>query len=230
MLLVGFAPPASAWEVRPDAPEASFRLFHERFASAAYHYPRHGAAPLGLLGFEVYADIAVDRDFDDESFYAEVVDGDLPADTFGLARVGARKGLPGDFDLGVAYGRALYGDVEMISADVQWAFLDGGAVTPALALRVTGTQSIDSGTYEFEQYGAEILISKGFAILTPYLGAGYVWDEGTLNRTDGGRVTHDDSRFIAYGGLVLNLLLPKIVVEVEKAEQVQGAIKLAFGF
>ncbi len=224
------APEAAAWEIRSDAPEASFRLFHERFASAVYHYPRHGAKPLGIIGFEAYADVAVDRGFDDEPFFRDVVSGDLPADTLGVARIGARKGLPGNFDVGVAYGRALDGDLELISGDLQWALLDGGAVSPALSFRLTGTQNIDSGAYQLEQYGAEAFISKGFAILTPYAGVGYVWDEGTLDRGDGTRVSHDDSRFVAYGGVVLNLLLPKIVVEVESADHVQGAVRLAFGF
>lgn len=221
---------AAAWEIRPDAPEAEFRLFHERFASAAYHYPRHGAKPLGLIGFEAYADIAIDREFDDEAFYPAVVSGDLPADTLGVGRIGARKGLPGGFDLGVAYGRALDGDVELVSADLQWAILDGGAVTPALSLRLTGTQNIDSGPYELEQYGAEIFVSKGFAVLTPYAGVGYVWDEGTLTRSGGGSVSHDDTRFVAYAGAVLNLLIPKIVAEVEQGEEIQYAVRVALGF
>ena len=142
LAVLAAAPDAAAWEIRPDAPEASFRLFHERFASAAYHYPRHGAKPLGIIGFEAYADVAVDRDFDSEPFYDDVVSGDLPVDTLGVARVGARKGLPGNFDVGVAYGRALDGDLELVSADLQWALIDGGAVTPALSFRVTGTQNI----------------------------------------------------------------------------------------
>ena len=54
--------PALAADVRPDAPEEDFREFNRRFALAAYHYPRHGAAPLGLIGFDVYADAAVDQE------------------------------------------------------------------------------------------------------------------------------------------------------------------------
>jgi hypothetical protein len=228
--LLGAALPAAAWEVRPDAPEESFRLFHERFAGAAYAYPRHSASPLGLVGFEVYADLAGDRDFDEEDFYPDVVSGDLPGGTLGIARVGVRKGLPGNVDLGLSYGQAIDGEVELVSGEVQWAFVDGGAVTPALALRLTGTQSVDSGPYQLEQYGAELMVSKGFAVLTPYLGGGFVWDEGTLERSGGGALSADDEHFVVYGGVVLNLLLPKIVVEVEKAEHVQGAVKIGFGF
>lgn len=222
--------PAAAWDVRPDAPEESFRLFHERFAGAAYHFPKHSASPLGLIGFEVFADLAADRDFDEEGFYPDVVAGDLPGGTLAIARVGVRKGLPGGVDLGLAYGQALDGEMELVSGDVQWAFVDGGAVTPALALRLTGTQNLDSGPYQLEQYGAELMVSKGFAILTPYAGAGFVWDEGTLERTDGSEVSVDDEHYVLYGGLVLNLLLPKIVVEVEKAEHLQAAVKVGFGF
>ena len=230
VLALAAALPAAAWGVRPDAPAGAFRLFHERFAGAAYHFPLHSASTLGLTGFEVYADVAVDREFDSESFYPEVVSGDLPGGWLAIGRVGVRKGLPGHVDLGLAYGRALDGDVELLSGDVQWAIVDGGALTPALSLRLTGTQSLDSGPYQLEQYGAELMFSKGFTVLTPYVGGGVVWDEGKLERTDGSHVSTDGTRFVAYGGVVINLLLPKIVVEVEKADAVQAAVKLGFGF
>ena len=46
----------------------------------------------------------------------------------------------------------------------------------------------------------------------------------------------DYSRFmdlecgVVYGGVTLNLLLPKITVEIEKAEVVQGAVRVGIGF
>jgi hypothetical protein len=105
--------PALAWDVNGDAPGADFHAFHRRFSSDAYHYPRHGAAPLGLTGFDVFVDAAVDRGFDDEPFAGTVIDGSLSGGFLSVARVGVRKGLPGGFDLGVAYGQALGGDVKL---------------------------------------------------------------------------------------------------------------------
>lgn len=223
------AAPAGAWEVRDTASRESFELFHERFASAAYHWPRHAAAPLGLTGFRLFADVSADRDFDEEGFYPDAVRGDLPGGTLAVARVGARKGLPGGIDLGLAYGRAVDGDVELVSADVGWAFLEGGVATPALALRLTGTRSVGGGPYDLEQVGAELMVSKGFPVVTPYAGAGLVWSDGTLARAGGGEISHDATREIYYAGLVLNLLLPRLTVEAEYGEAFQAAVKVGFG-
>lgn len=225
------APPAAAWEVRDDAEQPAFDEFHQRFAFNAYHFPRREAAPLGLTGFEIYADLAIDRDFDEEGFYPQVVDGDLPGGTLGIARVGVRKGLPGDVDLGLHYAQAIDGDVELLSADVQWAFVDGGAVTPALALRVTGTQSLGGSAYELEQYGAELMISKGFPVLTLYGGVGWYTADGTLERFDGSRLGADADGEFYYAGAIINLvILPKLTIEVEQGETTQVAAKLGFGF
>lgn len=224
------AAPAAAWEVRADAPRPAFEAFHERFATAAFHYPRHGAAPLGLVGFELYADLSADLDFESESSFHDAVSGSLPAGSMSLARVGVRKGLPGHVDLGLAYGTAVDGDLDLLSADVQWAFLDGGAVSPAMALRFTGTRTVGGDPYELEQYGAELMLSKGFPLLTPYGGAGVVWSEGRLERSAGGTLTVDGTQTVLYAGVVLNLLLPKISVEAEQGEGFQLAARLAFGF
>lgn len=223
LLLLATSLPAAA-QLRTDAVEADFREFHRSFAMAAYHYPRHGAAPLGLVGFDVYADVAVSPDFDDRA-----LEDDLPGDFMSVVRVGGRKGLPGGIDLGVAYGRALGVDMELVSADLQWAIIKGGVLSPALSLRLTGTQTLDSDRYDLDQYGAELYFSKGFAVLTPFIGAGLVRSEGSYESSLGQTFDDSETREVFYGGVTLNLLLPKITVEVEKADVVQGAVRIAFG-
>lgn len=229
------APAASAWSVSPSASRADFEAFHARFASSVYAYPRHGAAPLGLIGFDVWAEVSGDESFADEPFFDGAIDGDLTGDLLLFGRVGARKGLPGGIDLGLSYGQALEGDLELVTAEVGWAIIDGGLISPTLGLRLTGTRSVQSDAYELDQYGAELILSKGFAILTPYVGGGVVYSEGRLTRDAGvgpGTETFetDDTRFVAYAGLTLNLVLPKITVEVERGEVVTGAVRVAFGF
>ena len=230
LLLLFLALPAAAdWGIRPDAPEEDFQEFHRRFSSAVYHYPRHGAAPLGLIGFDVYADAAFDSEFGDEEFVDTVLDDDPTGGVLSVIRVGARKGLPAGIDIGVAYGRVLESDLELISGDLQWAILEGGALSPALSLRLTGTRTLGSETYDLDQYGAEILLSKGFAVLTPFVGAGVVRSEGSLDTGLGRTLDESDTQGVLYGGITLNLLLPKITVEVEKADVVQGAVRIAIG-
>jgi hypothetical protein len=220
--------PAFAWDVNGDAPGADFHAFHRRFSADAYHYPGHGAAPLGLTGFDVFVSAAVDRGFDNEPFADTVVDGSLSGGFLAVGRVGVRKGLPGGFDIGVAYGQALGGDVNLASADLQWAIIKGGVLSPALSLRFTGTETLSPRAYDLRQVGAEVLFSKGFTVLTPFVGAGIVSSRGKL---DGAHqsLRETDTQGIAYAGVTLNLLLPKITVEVEKAEVVQASIRVGIG-
>lgn len=230
VLLSTAAVPAAAWDVASDASPEAFHAFHQRFSGDAYHYPRHSAAPLGLLGFDLYAEASVDRGFAD-SAAGDLITGNLTSGAMSIGRVGVRKGLPGGVDLGVAYGQALGGsDLKLVSADVQWAMIHGGVLSPAVSLRVTGTGTTGSaGAYELRQYGAEILVSKGFTVLTPYAGAGVVSSRGRLNRIHGSTLQETDTQGIAYAGLTLSLLIPKITVEVEKAETVQASVRIGIG-
>jgi hypothetical protein len=228
--VAGWPSPAAGWEVRADAPADDFAAFHRRFSFVAYPFPRHPAHPLGTLGFELFVDAGADPGLDGEPFWAGAVDGDAPGGLVAVGRVGARKGLPAGFDLGASYGRALGGGVDVVSVDLQKALVEGGALSPALALRATGSRSLGGGPYSFRQVGVEALVSKGFTALTPYVGAGVVWSDGRLDRDDGGETSSDFTRGFVYAGLTLNLLLPKITVEIESGEVRQGAIRLAFGF
>jgi len=233
VLFLAFAaavPARASWEVSGDATREDFQAFHSLFSSDAYFYPRHGAAPLGLIGFDVYVDTTYDRTFDDEPFTATAIDGDLTGGFLSVARVGARKGLPGGINLGLSYGKALGSDVKLVSAELQYALIKGGLLSPALSVRATGTRTVDAKAYDFDQYGAELLLSKGFTVLTPYIGAGFYRSKGTLDRTIGGSFEETTNRGVLYGGVTLNLLLPKITVEVEKGEVVQGAVRVAIGF
>jgi hypothetical protein len=232
LLLLAFlgAVPLRAWEVSASATPEDFQAFHRRFSSGAYFFPRHGAAPLGLIGFEIYADATYDADFDDEPFVATAVDGDFTGGFLSVARVGVRKGLPGGVDLGVSYGRALGGDVKLVAAEVQYAIFEGGVLSPALSVRLTGSRTTGSDVYDLDQYGAELLLSKGFTVVTPYIGAGVARSEGTLDSSLGTRFEETENRGVVYGGVTLNLLIPRITVEIEKAEVVQGAVRVGFGF
>jgi hypothetical protein len=223
------AAPAAAWEVNGDATGSDFRAFNRRFSSDAYFYPRHSAAPLGLLGFEVYADATYDKSFDNEPFNDTAVTGDYTGGFLSIARVGARKGLPGGVDLGVAYGKALGGDVKLISAEIQYAIFHGGVLAPALSVRVTGTRTLDRQAYGLDQYGAELLLSKGFPVITPYVGIGLVNSRGTLDSPLGFTRKENDTRPVAFAGATLSLLVPKIHIEVEKGETLQAAVRIGIG-
>ncbi len=224
-LLDGAAAQAAQWSIG-TATAAELEDFHRDLAEAAYPYPEHGAKPLGVVGFEIYADASYGRDFEIYEGHGHPIEGRLPQGILSVARVGLRKGLPGGFDVEATYGRAVGSDLNLLSGTLQWALLDGGAVSPALALRVTGSSSTGSDTYRLRQIGAEAVLSKGFAVLTPYIGAGMVRSESHFVLADQDvNSTHP----IVFGGLTLNLLIPKINVEIQKGRNLQATVKVGFG-
>jgi hypothetical protein len=95
---------------------------------------------------------------------------------------------------------------------------------------VTGTRTIDARAYRLDQYGAELLFSKGFVVLTPYVGAGLVRSRGTLDSPIGGSRQETDTRGVLFAGVTLNLLVPKIHFEVEKGDALQAAVRVGIGF
>lgn len=223
--------PATAWDVRRDASASDFRDFARRFASAAYAYPRHPAETLGVTGFEAFAEASYDDAFDEEPFFAGAVDGDLDGGFLSVARAGLRKGLPGHVDLGLSVGQAIGTDLRFATAEVQWAFLDGGALSPAAALRITATRSQGSDAFTLDQAGLEVLASKGFPLLTPYIGAGLVASRARLDRSGSlSDLSETELQPVAYAGLRFSLLIPKITAEIEHGETTQVAVRVALGF
>jgi len=229
LALAAAVPAAASWEVNGNATPGDFRGFNRNFSSDAYFYPRHSAAPLGLLGFEVYADTTYDSSFDSQSFNDTAVKGSYTGGFLSVARVGARKGLPGGFDIGASYAKALGGDVNLISGEIQYAIFHGGVLAPALSVRVTGTRTIDAKAYRLDQYGAELLLSKGFPVVTPYVGAGFVSSKGTLDSNLHSSFSDTTTRPVIFAGVTLSLLVPKIHIEVEQGEAFQAAVRVGIG-
>ena len=86
-------------------------------------------------------------------------------------RVIARKGLPLNFDVGVQAGKVLGGD--LWGADVRWAFVESGVLQPAAALRVAYSRLDTSLLDRCEVGEVQIVLSKGFVVLSPYGALGY---------------------------------------------------------
>lgn len=223
------APALAAWDVDPAAPSGDLEDFHRHFAGSVYPYVRHGGSPLGLAGFEVWADASYNREFDHQSFRPTAIQGDLPNGALVVGRVGVRKGLPGGFDLEASYGKVAGNDLKLLAGTLQWSLLQGGVATPALALRLTGCKSQGNDRYELRQLGVEAVLSKGFPIVSPYVGLGMVHSQGTFQRAAGDFSTTTD-RPIVFGGVTLSLLLPKIHLEVERGETWQAAARVGIGF
>ncbi len=208
--------------------EQVFERFVEEFGASVYPYARRGAQPLGITGFEVYAEIS-GRDFDQQAFSA-VVDG--LDDPLVPVRVGVRKGLFGGIDIGASYAEVIDLDYSAWAFDVQKALLEPGAFRPGLGLRLAYTDGDLGNDLTFRQYGGELIVSKGFTVIAIFGGAGLVRSEGDLRNFGviGSRLESSATTSVLFAGLRLNLLLPKFTLTVEKADQVQASLAVAFGW
>jgi len=102
-----------------------------------------------------------------------------------MPKIHLQVGLPIiPIDLGIVYGEAPSTNIKYTGYEVKWSILQGSAATPAIALRgayttVTGVTDLDISTKS-----ADLSISKGFAMFTPYGGYGIVWIDSKETSAD----------------------------------------------
>lgn len=186
------------------------------------------AEPGGVTGFDVLAVAGGPQVDTDDSWWVNGVNGDTTAGVFYGTRIVARKGLPGNVDVGAQVGKVL--GEQFWGADVKWAFFPGGAISPALALRASYSK-MAGDPVEVEVAEVQAVISKGFAMLTPYAALGYRRVEGSAELDDGGlvTVTMDKERITGAVGIRLSIVPLRLVAEVRQGWERGAFIGLGVG-
>ena len=138
-----------------------------------------------------------------------------------LGLVGARvaKGLPFNFDVAAFYSGVPQYGVSIYGAELRYAILPGSTVMPALAIRGAWDKVTGLDDFDLHAYTVDASVSKGFAILKPYVGAGYVWGvsdpQGDVATVSGLRKENvRKGKF--FGGVRISLGLFHIVPEFEQ--------------
>lgn len=98
-------------------------------------------------------------------------------DALGLIGIGVTKGLPFGLDVGAFYTEIPNTDVSLYGAELRYALLEGGVASPALALRGSYVKVDGIDTFDLDSKSVDLLLSKGFALITPYVGVGRVYGE-----------------------------------------------------
>lgn len=198
--------------------QGEFKDLSETIGLLISYKPLAPAEPLGILGFDIGAEVtAVDVD-QDERFLKEVFPDKNPPSFFVFPKLHAQKGLPFGIDVGVVYAKVQDSNVGLIGGEVKWALLKGSVATPAIALRGTYTTLLGVGSLDISTYGVDLSASKGFAFLTPYLGVGQVWIESEPNVPALNLSDESLSRTKGFAGLKVKLLLLSLVAEAEIAK------------
>ncbi len=198
--------------------------------SAALNYKALGPAEAtGLLGFGVGV-FANYTPVQNEEAWRTLTGSDV--DAVAMAGISAHKGLPFGIDIGAFYTTVPGTDADAYGAELRYAILEGGIAQPALALRgaYTATSGIDD--FDYEAYSVDISLSKGFTLLTPYIGAGYVWATATPSGSvaealDLQEVDVDNERFFV--GMRITLAILELTPEYERIGD-NNAYNLRLGF
>ncbi len=149
-----------------------FRSLTRQLGFGASYFPLAPAAPLGLLGFDAGVEATAVRISQSSSFWQRAVSDSNPPSYLVIPRLHVQKGLPFNLDIGASYAAVPSSDITLIGGEIKWAILEGGAVAPAVAVRISGTKLFGGSQVNLETYSADLSISKGFLFLVPYAGIG----------------------------------------------------------
>ncbi|AXQ29862.1 hypothetical protein D0B54_14775 [Solimonas sp. K1W22B-7] len=217
LVLAAAATQASAFDADFDIscgdPTTCQRDFHSIAGdiTAALNYKALGPAEAtGITGIGIAA-IATYVETDDAGAWRRLTGEDV--DAVGMVGAVVRKGLPFGLDVGAYYATVPGADADLYGGELRWAILEGGTAEPALAVRGTYTQSTGIDDLDYQAYGLDVSVSKGFAFLTPYAGYGYVWSELDPKVAGLDKEEIDASRFFV--GLRFGLLIFDITPEYE---------------
>jgi hypothetical protein len=189
------------------------------------------AEPQGITGF----DIGVEASFVklDSPVWDDVLERGAPS-YLAVPRLHLRKGLPFNLDIGASYAAVPDSNIELFGAELQWAILEGTVATPALALR--GSYSTLRGVTDFDlqTMAADVVVSKGFLMFTPYVGAGVVRIDGKYDGTNTVLQAELSDKKVTetriFGGVQVALALLRLTVEAEYAQMPVYTAKLSLGW
>ncbi|HEX9164078.1 MAG TPA: DUF6588 family protein [Thermoanaerobaculia bacterium] len=220
----------------PAITEADFQKFSRLIAQGIFPSPVQPAGASGLLRFDVgiaatgvkidpnatYWQRAVGKDFTVGSNYVAV------------PRLVASKGLSAA-TIAASYAKVQGTNGSILGGSLDVPVINGGLVKPTLALRGSYATLRGIDVYNLNTYGLELFLGKGFGPITPYGAIGKQRSNATGNipattRTPEITLT-DRSTITRYtAGAQVNLVIFRLAVEANQAEQRSYGVKLSFGF
>jgi hypothetical protein len=198
-----------------------------RDLGAAFSYK--GVTPataLGPLGFDVGVEVT-DTRMENSSLFAAAGAGGQSR--LVIPKVHLHKGLFAGLDVGAFVAGAPDISARLYGLDVRYTLVDDRLVMPAIGLRVSGTRASGLGPLDVSTTAVDLMVSKQFTALTPYVGAGTVRTETSAEGTGLARERINQGR--VFGGLNVNLLAVNLAFEAEKmGDNVSLSAKLGWRF
>lgn len=210
-LLTAATAGAAGFDTLGSLAQPEFEKLAKDLGSALSYKAVSPGEPLGLLGFDVGAEVTATK-----LQSAEILNKASGKDVSYLPvpKLHVHKGLPLDIDVGAFVSKLPGLDAKLMGAELRWAPLAGNLAIPAVAVRATYTKLNGVKELDFNSTGVEATVSKGFLILKPYLGVGYVKSTSTPNVAGLKKVDTNQAKY--FGGLNINLGLVNFALEADK--------------
>lgn len=207
--------------------QSEFRLLSQDLGAALSYKPLLPSAALGITGFDIGAAVTVTALKSVVQLERATNNTDLP-ESVPVPSLRAHKGLPFNIDLGVVYSALPSTNIKVVGGELRWAILPGSVALPAVAVRASLTKLTGVDQLKLDTQGLDISVSKGFAIATPYIGAGIVRVKSTPQGVPALRA-ESFSQSKVFGGLNLNFGLVNLALEADTTDS-RTSYGIKFGF
>lgn len=212
-----------------DLLQSEFKSLSKDLGAALSYKPVSPAEPLGLTGFDIGVEVTGTELKAIEAWKIATDDTDIP-DTLPIPKLHLIKGLPLNIDVGVVYSSVPSTNIKLLGGELRYAFMGGNTVLPAVAVRASMTKLSGVDELELSTKGLDVSISKGFAMFTPYAGAGMVWVDSNPSASTGLKdESFSQSKFFA--GANINLTLLNLALEYDNTDSINSySLKLGWRF
>ncbi|QEP44351.1 hypothetical protein D5085_15195 [Ectothiorhodospiraceae bacterium BW-2] len=194
--------------------QEEFELFTADMGAALSYKAIAPAEPLGIIGFDIGIEATLTELNSAEAFNKATGE---EVSRIVVPKIHLHKGLPFDIDIGASLTK--WGELQLLGAELKYAFMEGGVALPAVAIRGSYSQVSGVTDLDLSTVGVELTLSKGFLMLTPYGGVGRVWVSATPSEAITEAVALSESKQglnRLFVGVNLNLALLNIAAEVDQ--------------
>ena len=204
----------------------NFKLLSEDLAAACSYKAVTPAANLGVTGFDIGIE-ATDTKLAHPELWQQVT-GSSNTNLI-IPKVHIHKGLPAGLDVGAFYSSVPRSNIHLMGAEIRYALVKGDITTPAVGLRGTYTRLSNVDQLALHTTGLELTVSKGFAIVTPYAGAGVIHTMSNPHVTGLTQETFNQGKY--YLGANLNFGLANVAFEGDRTGNTTSySAKIGFRF
>ncbi len=218
-----------AADIRPAfLTQSEFRLLSEDLGALVSFKPLIPAESMGLTGFDVGVAVSGTK-LENRGVWEKAAGGSSVPSTLAMPSLRLHKGLPFNIDIGASIATVPSTNLTVIGGEVRWAVIPGDVVFPAVALRASVSTLTGVDALSVRTGGLDVSVSKGFAFVTPYAGAGIV---AVKSKPDGAGLSSESfTQNKVFAGVNLNFGLTNIAVETDKTgDAVSYGVKLGFRF